>query len=138
LSAKDRFHEAVKNALLKEGWEITDDPLFVRVDESDLYVDLGAEKIIGAQKGKHKIAVEVKSFIGVSLMKDFHLAVGQFINYKVALRAEMSERQLFLAIPVDVYSSFFKRTLVQMVVEQQEIDLLVFEEEQEVIVSWSN
>lgn len=27
MSAKDRFHEVVKQALIKEKWDITDDPL---------------------------------------------------------------------------------------------------------------
>ena len=63
MPAKDQFHEAVKNALVKEGSTITDDPLFLKFGEVDMYVDLGAEKVISAWKDGEKIAVEVKSFI---------------------------------------------------------------------------
>ncbi|MEA5616623.1 element excision factor XisH family protein [Cronbergia sp. UHCC 0137] len=28
--AKDKFHNAVKNAFIKEGWTITNDPLFMQ------------------------------------------------------------------------------------------------------------
>jgi hypothetical protein len=47
MSAKDVFHNAVKNALQKEGWIITDDPLFIRFGGINIYIDLGAEKVIG-------------------------------------------------------------------------------------------
>ena len=82
---KDVFHYAVKKGLEKEGWLITDDPLRISVGGADMEIDLGAEKIIAAERGEQKIAVEIKSFIGTSNISDFHTAVGQFINYQVAL-----------------------------------------------------
>jgi len=33
---KDRFHDVVKTALEKEGWQITDDPYELNVDGVDL------------------------------------------------------------------------------------------------------
>jgi len=63
MSAKDVFHNAVKNALQKEGWLITDDPLFIRFGGINIYIDLGAEKVIAAEKDGQKIAVEIKSFL---------------------------------------------------------------------------
>ncbi|NEQ41981.1 MAG: hypothetical protein F6K40_39695 [Okeania sp. SIO3I5] len=63
MAAKDIFHDAVKNALIKENWVITDDPLYLEFGGVDLYVDLGAERIVGAEKDGRKIAVEIKSFI---------------------------------------------------------------------------
>jgi hypothetical protein len=36
---RDIFHDAVKNALVKEGWTITDDPLFLEFGVVDMYVD---------------------------------------------------------------------------------------------------
>jgi hypothetical protein len=50
MSAKDVFHNAVKNALQKEGWIITDDPFFIRFGGINIYIDLGAEKVIAAEK----------------------------------------------------------------------------------------
>ena len=70
MSAKDLYHNIVKAALIKDGWEITDDPLTLAVGERDLYVDLGAEKLLIADRGSQKIAVEVKSFISASPVKD--------------------------------------------------------------------
>lgn len=46
-----------------DGWTITDDPFEVSSLIADLKVDLAAEKIIAAEKGPDKIAVEIKSFL---------------------------------------------------------------------------
>lgn len=108
MSAKDLFHDAVKNALIKDGWTITDDPLHLKISEKiDIYIDLGAEKLISAEKEGEKIAVEVKSFIGKSTIFEFHAALGQFLNYKLALKKNEAERILFLAVPQKVYNDFF-------------------------------
>ena len=67
--AKDKFHDLVRDALIKDGWEITHDPLAVEFNSlRQVFIDLGAEKVLTAQKGERKIAVEIKSFIGVSLL----------------------------------------------------------------------
>ena len=65
MSAKDVFHEAVKRALEKEGWRITHDPLQVKFEQIKVVIDLGAEELIGAERGGREIAVEIKSFLGV-------------------------------------------------------------------------
>ncbi len=83
--ARDIFHDAVRKGLEKEGWVITDDPLRIEAGGADMQIDLGAEKVIAAEKGEEKIAIEIKSFIGASNISEFHMAVGQFINYRVAL-----------------------------------------------------
>lgn len=38
MAAKDLFHDAVRHALEKESWVITDDPLFLRFGGLDMYV----------------------------------------------------------------------------------------------------
>jgi hypothetical protein len=85
MSAKDVYHSAVRSALIKEGWTITHDPLTVEFEDVTLFVDLGAEQVIAAERGAEKIAVEIKSFIRESMVSEFHAAAGQFINYRLAL-----------------------------------------------------
>ena len=100
MSAKDKFHDAVKQALVKEGWEITHDPLRIKFGEEDkIQIDLGAQRVLGAQKAGQKIAVEIKSFLSDSAVFDFHLALGQFLNYRLVLEATEPERVLYLAVP---------------------------------------
>lgn len=54
MSRKDRFHQAVKNALEKDGWTITHDPLSLKIGTFRLQVDLGAEKLIAAEERQPK------------------------------------------------------------------------------------
>ena len=136
MPAKDMFHEAVKKALLNDGWTITADPLYIEFGGVDLYVDLAAEKVIAVEKNGRKIAVEIKSFISPSLITEFHIALGQFINYRIALQAEEPERVLYLAVPVDTYHTFFTLPFIQVVITNQQIKLIVYDAEQEVIVAW--
>ena len=136
MPAKDRFHDTVCHALKKEGWVITDDPLSLSWGDVDLYVDLGAEKILMAQKDKCKIAVEIKSFIALSVVSEFHTAVGQYIDYQIALEEDQPNRKLYLAIPNDIYCSFFQRQFTKKVIEKQNIHLIVYDIEQEVIIKW--
>jgi hypothetical protein len=62
MAAKDRFHDAVKQALLKDSWVITADPLILKIDKVKFEVDLAAEKVFAAEKAGQKIAVEIKAF----------------------------------------------------------------------------
>jgi XisH protein len=78
MSAKDKFHEQVKRALIKDQWTVTDDPLEVTAEGRTFIVDLGAERLILADRGMEKIAIEVKSFLGSSAITDFYGALGQF------------------------------------------------------------
>lgn len=77
---RDRYHHIVREALEKDGWVITHDPFFIRLGKRKGFIDLGAE-IIGAEKGTEKIAVEFKSFTGLSDVDDFEDALGQFLLY---------------------------------------------------------
>lgn len=134
--AKDFFHYAVRKGLEKEGWLITDDPLRIKAGGADMEIDLGAEKLIAAERGEEKIAVEIKSFIGTSNISEFHTAVGQFINYRVALEERQPERVLYLAVPISVYRKFFMLTFVQTIISRFQIILIIYDPVGEVILEW--
>ncbi len=134
--AKDLFHDVVKTALIKDGWQITDDPLFLKVGGVDFFIDLGAEKLLAAERDGKKIAVEIKSFINTSSVADFHLAIGQFINYRVALKLKFPDRKLFLAIPGNTYDSFFQKEFPQLIIQEYKLELLIYDIKNEVILQW--
>jgi XisH protein len=136
MSAKDKFHDVVRSALIKDGWRITSDPLFLKVGGMDFFIDLGAERLLAAERDDRKIAVEVKSFINTSAVTDFHLAVGQFINYRTALRLKDPERKLFLAMPEVAYGELFQKEFPRLIVEEYRIDLLIYDVEEEIISQW--
>jgi hypothetical protein len=136
VAAKDVFHDAVRHALEKEQWIITNDPLFLRFGGVDMYIDLAAEQLMSAERDGEKIAVEVKSFIGVSATTEFSTALGQFLKYQLALEEEQPDRTLYLAIPLDADRSFFSLELPRRLVERYRVKLIVYEPEEEEIVRW--
>ncbi|MBD2302893.1 XisH family protein [Nostoc sp. FACHB-87] len=139
MSARDKFHYAVKQGLEKEGWVITHDPLRIEFGEEDkISIDLGAEKLIAAEKYEQKIAVEVKSFLSDSAIFDFHLALGQFLNYRLVLEETEPERLLYLAVPLEAYESFFYRDLPQASIRRYQIKLIIYDSRNEVIIKWIN
>jgi XisH protein len=135
--AKDLYHYMVKRALQKEAWFVTDDPYVIETTDVDYEVDLGAEKIIGAEKEGKKIAVEVKSFVAPSFVYEFHRALGQWNNYSLGLEDFDPDRQLYLAIPVKVYIDSFKLSFVQKAMKRYKMKLIVFNPETETIVKWT-
>ena len=116
MPAKDVFHQAMRHALEKDGWTITHAPLLLRYELGNLYIDLGAEKILAAEQAGKKIAVEIKSFIQSSAISEFYTALGQFISYRTLLKEQYPEYVLYLAVPLDTYTSFFATQLAQTII----------------------
>ncbi|MBD1931971.1 MULTISPECIES: XisH family protein [Cyanophyceae] len=138
MPAKDRFHDAVKQALLKEQWMITADPLTIKIEGVRFEIDLAAEKVLAAEKAGQKIAVEVKSFLSNSALTDFHVALGQFLNYRLALQMSEPDRMLYLAVPFDTFDSFFQERFVQEAVRLYQLKLIVYDPQKEVVIEWRN
>ncbi len=138
MPAKDIFHDAVRKGLEQEGWVITDDPLRIEIGDVEMYIDLGAKQVLAAERAGQKIAVEIKSFIGTSNISQFHQAIGQFFNYRLALEEKEPERVLYLAIPSGVYSSFFQLQFIKTVIERFQLKIIIYDPIQEVIVQWKN
>lgn len=134
--ARDLFHNIVRSALEKDGWLVTDDPLNIRCGGVDVQIDLGAELLVAAEKAGEKIAVEIKNFVSASKISEFHTALGQFINYRTALRAEDPSRNLYLAIPLVTFNDFFNLPFIQTVVNENKLKLIIYNVETEEIEQW--
>lgn len=85
MPAPDTYHNSVKNALVKDGWTITHDPYTLTFGQKSVFVDLGAQRVLAAEKDQEKIAVEIKSFQGASDIRDLELALGQYVFYRSLL-----------------------------------------------------
>ncbi len=133
---RDFFHDAVKHALQKEAWHITHDPLAFDIGGISMQIDLGAERLITAEKGSDKIAVKVKSFLGDSAISEFHPALGQFINYRDLLEIKEPDRVLFFAVPVDSYKQFFIIDFINERLIRYKVQLIVYDPKSEEIVLW--
>lgn len=136
MPAKDIFHDCVKAALLKEGWKITHDPFSLRIGKKDLFIDLGAEKLLAAEKDNQYIAVEIKSFVSPSGMRDLENAIGQYVVYQNVLSVTAPERLLYLAIRESVFVNLFQDELGKLLLERQSLKLLTFDSELEEIIQW--
>jgi hypothetical protein len=136
--AKDIYHQIVKEALEKDGWTITQDPyLLNRSAKSKPYeIDLGAEKILIAERGVEHIAVEIKSFLGSSVTYDFHAAFGQYGIYRYFLEIKDPDRKLYLAITDEIYQSFFKDTDIENLCIHFNVNLIIFDAEHNNIIQW--
>jgi len=136
MSTRDKYHELVKTALVKDGWTITDDPLKFRADGKRIEIDLGAERLITAERGTEKIAVEVKSFIGASPITEFYASIGQFSHYQTVLQEKQPERVLYLAVPQDTFEDLFKENLTQKTLKRLEVHIMVYSIELQKITLW--
>jgi hypothetical protein len=136
MPAKDLYHDAVKSALLKDGWAIIADPYRIQYKDIDLYADLAAERPIAAEREGLKIVVEIKSFVGRSLMTDFHSAAGQYMVYQTLIQETAPDYKLYLAIDDITHVSFFRRAGIEFLIRANPINLLVVNIDLQEIVQW--
>jgi hypothetical protein len=136
VSARGIYHDTVKSALQKDGWTITHDPFPLQIGKKRLAIDLGAERLISAENATRKIVVAVKSFVGQSDVKDLEQALGQYVLYRQILNEMDSERILYLAISRITFNSVFTIELGKVLLKNQIIKLIVFDDESEAIVEW--
>lgn len=136
--ARDIYHDTVREALEKDGWTITHDPYYIDIvnNRAPMEADLGAEKLISAERDSKKIVVEIKSFLNRSLTYDFHSAYGQFRIYRRGINQLEPERILYLAMPEDAYTEIQTRPFYMELIEEENIRLLVFNPMTNSIIQW--
>lgn len=138
MPAKDIYHDAVKNALIKDGWTIIADPYRIKYKDAELFADLAAEKPFVAEQNGRKIVVEIKSFLSPSPMRDFEVALGQYILYRNLIDLTEPEYEVHLAIKDSIYENFFKRESIQEITKINKVTLIVVDMEKEEILQWVN
>ncbi|MEG3438368.1 XisH family protein [Pannus brasiliensis CCIBt3594] len=138
MPAKDIYHDAVKNALIKDGWVILADPYFLQFGDVDLFADLLVEKPLLAEKRGNTIVVEIKSFISFSLIRDLQNALGQYLIYRDVLELTNQNYEIYLAIRDTIFEDFFQKDAIQAIVKRHGVKFIVFNDEREKIASWIN
>lgn len=134
--ARDKFHYEFRQALEREGWTVTDDPLTFKVVTIMVQIDLGAEKLIAAELAGQKIAVEIKTFSQKSFINALYEAVWKYIVYRKALQLKEPERTLYLAIPDDIFQEYRDEPIIKGVFEDEKINFILYEPESQSIMSW--
>jgi hypothetical protein len=136
MPAQDSIHDAVVRAIQKDGWAVRDDPLTIEFGELYLFIDLGAERTVIAERGVERIAVEIKSFPSKSKVADLQQAVGQYAVYRAFLREVEPERALYLAVSTETHDRVFARPTGELVRADVGIFLVVIDVGAEEVVSW--
>jgi hypothetical protein len=146
MAQRDTIHDAVKQALVRDGWEITDDPYVITYGERFLFVDLGAEEtqtaeeiignFIGAERAGLRIAVEIKELKGQSVIVELEQAIGQYVLYRLLLNRIEPERSVYLAIPDKVYLELFTEPIGELVINDLPLRLLVIDVDKSEVKRW--
>ena len=136
--ARDIVHEAIREVLINEGWVITQDPYVLKDYDPDWEIDFGAEKVIAAERGTEKIAVEAKSYLGLSFAYEFHQILGQHLNYRAGLKRLEPDRTLYLAVPTEVFELEFHRAGIVNSIEDYQLRYFVFNNSSKTITQWKH
>ena len=135
---KDTIHEAVRNALINDGWTITNDPFRVEIAETDVYIDLRAERVEDEGRIRHALVIEVKSFSSLSPIHDLEVALGQYELYRTFLRYASTTDSLYLAVSDITYKELFGRIAFQIIVQQHQVAMIVVDVVEEKVIKWIN
>lgn len=142
---RDSLHEIVEEALVKDGWRITDDPFVISYGERFLFVDLGAVeraegyvqgRFVGATREGERIVVEVKPFQGRSPVADLEQAIGQYVLYRLLLGEVDPGRGIYLAVSDIVLDEIFSEPIGELVIEKLPLQLLVVNAERAEVQQW--
>ncbi len=70
------------------------------------------------------------------MIYELHQAVGQFINYRIALRKRSPTRILYLAVPDIIYDGIFSTQFGREIISEAHLEILVYDVPEERIVQW--
>ena len=101
-----------------------------------MYVDLGPERLLAAERGAEKIAVEIQGFVGRSTLTELHNALGQYQIYLAVLEKIEPERRLFLALSKTTFEELAAMETFELVIERFGIASLAFHIAEEVVAQW--
>ena len=143
---RDIIHNLVKQALVKDGWVITDDPYVISYGERFLFVDLAATessiigqipgRFIGAERENSRMAIEIKAFRGQSAIADLEQAIGQYILYRLLLSKIEPDRELYLAITDITYSDIFSEPIGELAIAEIPIKMLIIDSQKVEVKQW--
>jgi hypothetical protein len=137
MAAKDLYHQSVINALEKDGWTIRRDPFAITYLNRTVFVDLAIDGLsFVAEKHQSKIAIEIKSFLSNSPVKDLQEAIGQYLMYELVLYETDPDCELWLAIPFATYEEFFQEEFTNFILGKIPMNLVIFDQQSATIVKW--
>jgi hypothetical protein len=133
MPAKDIYHDAVVNALRKDGWTIVTEQYTLGVDEKRVWIDIRAAR----ENLRRIILIEVKSFHNLQdSIEALANAIGKYALYSAIIEIKDIREDLFLAIPRLAYEGIFRTRIAQNLLKREKVKLIVFDVENEEILQW--
>jgi hypothetical protein len=141
MAGRDLYYDLVKNALRKDGWRITHNPLHLRLPTNDdtrtKQGEAAEALLLGAEKDERKIAVLVKSFVDHCDAADLQKALAHLRLYHTRLHATAPDHTLYLAVRQTTYRDYFTGSVGEQLLASQPILFMVFDPRSEAIVNWN-
>lgn len=135
MPAKDRYHDTVKRALVKDGWKIIREQVTFIVEKRQVQIDLSVSK--ANVSSTELVFIEIKSFIRRSAVEDLAHAIGKYLLYRLVLEEiGVEPSMLYLAIPQAAFTKIFSEPLGKLAHSRFNLLLLVVDMEQEEIIQW--
>jgi hypothetical protein len=126
MPVRDAIHDPVTQALIRDGWQITDDPYVISYGDRFLFIDLGmTSRFIGAERSGQRLAVEIKELRGRSIITELEQAIGQYVLYQLLLTQVDPDRLLYLAVSRQAYEEIFQEPIGQLVINDLPLNLIV-------------
>ena len=94
--------------------------------------------MLAAERGPTRIAAEIKTFTGLSILTDLQQAIGQYVLYRTWMRTTEPDRILYLAVDVETAANVFAEAFGQIVADDIQIRLIVVDMGSERIVTWKH
>ncbi|MFN8444000.1 MAG: element excision factor XisH family protein [Caldilineaceae bacterium] len=138
MPARDALHNVVKEGLIKQGWRITQDPFLITFGSRKVFADMGAERLLAAERDSEKIVVEVKSFLGLSKISDLERALGQYLIYRSWLSRSQPGWTIYIAIDTAVHHELFLDVSGQVLIADYDLRLIVVNIALQEIVEWTS
>ncbi len=133
MPAKDRHHDTVKHALIKDGWHIVREQVFIKYEDRHIWLDLQAER----SSDENVALFEVKGFEKLSSpVEALESALGQYVLYQAILDALDNAIPLFLTVPQEAYETFLRQPFSQVGLRKAGVKLMIFDPAKEEIVQW--
>ncbi|MEZ4660274.1 MAG: element excision factor XisH family protein [Caldilineaceae bacterium] len=135
--AKDLIHNAVGNALEKDGWTIVADPFRLDFKNFALRADLAARKLTSMEKLSFASSLKSSRFVGQFVRPRITASfIGQYQMYQDALILNQLDYTLYLGIGRDAYKDYFLQSGAEYAIQRYRIKLLVVDTNQEEISQW--
>ncbi len=134
MPAKDRLHDTVVRALVKDGWTIVQEQYGLRLSPTRrLWVDIYAAKA----SERLAILIEVKGFEDMASPIDYLAdAAGKYVLYQAALEYLNRNIPLYLAVSEKGYNGILSEEIGQKIIQKLAMHLLVFDPQREEITRW--